>query len=206
VSRPSGRIKYYEIWNEPTAFWGGPITDGDKGPGITLAHIAQSAFQDIKSIDPNAMVLTPSYAEDAAGLDHYLSAVQTLSRGASVYADIIAFHGYNLCNPASIQCNPPENVQDVINQTQGKVALHGLSSMPLWDTEASWGPNATPTDQDLNDDQPGFVARSYTLQASLGIDRFIWYGWDYAHAGDYVEALSLSPPSSRAKPRPHRDE
>ncbi|HEY6252498.1 MAG TPA: cellulase family glycosylhydrolase [Candidatus Angelobacter sp.] len=169
VSHAKGRIKYYELWNEPTVnpyFWTGTID--------FLAQMGQHAFQIIKSNDPNALVLTPSPQGDATGIsqwmDQYLTAVQNLSQGTNAYADGIAFHSY--------EGAVPENVIPVIQQLQSTVFRHGLS-LPLFDTEGSWG-----TSENLSDlgEQAAFVARSYALQASI-VDRFAWYGWDYCLPG-----------------------
>ena len=54
VTRSAGRVKYWEIWNEPndTHFYNGSMQ--------TLLTMAQHAQQIIKSVDPNAIILTPS--------------------------------------------------------------------------------------------------------------------------------------------------
>jgi hypothetical protein len=176
VTHAKGKIKYYEIWNEPsiTVFWTGPPPESSV-PN-SLAGLAQQAFQIIKSVDSHAQVLTPSPQGDSAfvasWMDKYLSAVQHLSNGTSVYADAIAFHDYVGA--------PAENVIALVNNMRRTATAHGLSGLPLFDTEGSWGNGMGFSDQD---EQAAFLARSYTLQASMGIDRFAWYGWDYVPFG-----------------------
>ena len=54
VTRYKGIVKYYEPWNEPDAEteWSGTIAQ--------MVQLVQAAYPIIKSIDPNATVLTPS--------------------------------------------------------------------------------------------------------------------------------------------------
>src|SRR5262249_16307224 len=60
--RSAGRIKYWELWNEPhnTYYWNGTIPQ--------LVRMAKDARNVILSIDPQAVMLTPpskgSYQED----------------------------------------------------------------------------------------------------------------------------------------------
>jgi len=63
------------------------------------------------------------------------------------------------------------------------IAKHGYSNLPLWDTEAACGNQIT--DQDGSS---ACVARRYILEASLGIDRFIWYAW-WLNGGQYFQPL-----------------
>ncbi len=56
----------------------------------------------------------------------------------------------------------------------------GLASRPFWDDEAGYVLKDMVSDSDL---QEAFVARSYVLQASVGLGRFYWYQWDTPTAG-----------------------
>jgi hypothetical protein len=53
VQRSNGRIKYWEIWNEPdnSDFW--------SGMNAQLVALAQSAYSIIKSADPSSKILLP---------------------------------------------------------------------------------------------------------------------------------------------------
>jgi len=53
VTRNAGRVKYWEIWNEPDSsdFFTGNINQ--------LVTYAQHAYTIIKSIDPSAKVISP---------------------------------------------------------------------------------------------------------------------------------------------------
>lgn len=158
-----GRIKYWEIWNE----WDGPLDW--TGDPETMVTMARRAHRIIKSIDPNAVILSPNVAgldwgasdtDIAGGLDKFLAA------GGGEYVDVITFHGYR---PV------PEENNSLVDAMRAVMVAHGQDTKPLWDSEGGWGNNQT---LPAPDEQGGFVARSYLLRWSKGVERFYWYGWD----------------------------
>jgi hypothetical protein len=177
VQRYCGKVKYYEPWNEPDgpAFW-----DGTNAQMLT---IAQSVYQIAKDpancgctngscrpnggVNPNQVLLPPVSNVNTAGvswLDTYLSTTGT----TYPYADIAAFHGYVWSG-----YQPEETVAGVqlLKQT---LAKHGLSNLPLWDTEVSWE-----WDTNLSEQlQASWLMRFQTAQAALGISRVVWYAYD----------------------------
>ena len=156
-----GRIKYWEIWNEPnqSEYWSGDVR--------SLVTMAGHAYAIIKSIDPAAQILTPSAVggvrDTPAWMDSYFAA------GGGPFTDIVAFHGYGK-TPAV-----PEYVVGLLDAVETVLTKFGQSDKPLWDTEASWGPVTHLPDLE---DQIGFVARHYILQWSKGVQRYYWYAWD----------------------------
>ena len=163
VTRAAGRVKYWEIWNEPndTHFWSGDVA--------TLVTMAQHAHDIIKSIDANAMVLTPAPTWTSTSPDQWMT--QYLQAGGGQYADIIGFHGYVSSSPESI--DPlAVNMRSVMN-------ANGQGSKPLWDTEASWSLadscSASICDPDQ---QAAFLVRHYMLHLSRNVQRFFWYAWE----------------------------
>ena len=163
ATRYSGKIQFYELWNEQNApgYW--------SGTEAQMVRMAKDAYAIIKRIDPSAQILTPSQTGngDAAGtLTAYLQA------GGGAYADIIAFHGRSL-GALDVQ---PERVADIINVLRPVVdnPAYGVVGKPLWNTEGGWRPNEV---TDVNA-QAAYVARQYLIQASMGVGRFYWYGWD----------------------------
>jgi hypothetical protein len=159
VTHAAGRIKYWELWNEPNspAFYCGDMP--------TLVTMASRAYAIIKSIDPTATVLSPAM-EGTAGstwMGYYLYL------GGAKYADVIAFHGYST--------RVAEDINTTIAQYRFVMAANGAAGKPLWDTEASWageGNLGTPSLQQ----QVGYIAKSYALHLSLGVSRFVWYAYD----------------------------
>ncbi len=163
VTRSAGRVKYWEIWNEPndTHFWTGDIP--------TLVIMAQHAQQIIKSIDPNAIILTPSPTWTSTSPNQWMTSY--LQAGGGGYADIIAFHGYVNSSPEMID-SLAANMRNVMN-------ANGQSAKQLWDTEASFSLSDSCSSSICDpDQQAAFVVRHYMLHLSRGVDRYLWYAWE----------------------------
>lgn len=167
ATHSAGRIKYWELWNEANQheYWSGGVP--------ALVVMAQHANAIIKSIDPTAKIFTPSgvggVGDTSTFLDNFLAA------GGGQYVDGVAFHGYVNSIPAL-----PEDVLKIVEAVQGVMAKRGVTQMPLWDTESSWGPsNHLPNE----DDRVAFVARFYILQWSAGVQRSYWYAWNDTNYG-----------------------
>jgi hypothetical protein len=178
ATHAAGRIKYWEIWNEPndpTSYCGSIAS---------MVTMAQHAAQIIKSIDPTALILSPSATgtPGASWLSSFLSA------GGSGYIDIVAFHGYSSAHA--------EDIVSMVSAYKAVMAAHGLSSKPLWDTESSWagsGNLGTPASAL----QVGFVAKDYLLHWSLGVSRFVWYAYDGGSIwGGLLTALNVISPAA----------
>jgi|GEM_PF-1610112 PKD repeat protein len=160
ATRYKGKIKYYEMWNEPndTGFW--------KGTTAQLVEMTRRASGIIHSVDPNALVVSPGATWTSttawAWLDGYLTA------GAGPYLDEIGFHGYTGNNNA-------ETILTIIDNIQKTETAHGLS-LPLDITEGGWGLNTVITNQDT---QAAFLVQRYLLITSRpAVKSFFWYQWD----------------------------
>lgn len=130
-----------------------------------MITLAQHASAIIKSIDPGALVLSPSLTSVSGPqwLGWYL-----LGGGGAV-VDVIAFHGYGTTNPQDI-------VQIVANY-RSVMAANGAAGKPMWDTEVSWAGDGDLVTPDLAH-QAAFIAKSYLLQGTLGVSRVLWYAYD----------------------------
>ncbi|QSV44856.1 glycosyl hydrolase [Geobacter benzoatilyticus] len=156
VERYRGRIKYYEIWNEPAekGFFSGDI--------ITLVKMTKEAHAIIKSVDPAARIVCPPSTAKKNGiawLDEFLRL------GGGDYIDIV---GYHLYVPGK-----PELMVKVIRHVKNIMGKHNVVK-PIWNTETGWSRNvAIPPGSDA-----AYVARSYIINWSEGVERFFWYSWD----------------------------
>jgi hypothetical protein len=171
ANHAAGRIKHWEIWNEPSNAWEWTGTQAQ------MVRMAKDARQIILSIDPAAQIVSPSIGISTTMYQSWMEAF--LNAGGGQYVDIIAFHGY-------IHHPPNEPVaEDFIpkfNQFKTMVANHGQSGKPLWDTEGSWGKTAK-TGFTNPDKQAGFTARFSLLNVSSGVSRFFWYEWNNQESG-----------------------
>ena len=169
VNSTGAHTRYYEIWNEPNqgAFFRGTVAQ--------LVRMTQDAACILKGIgsgcttagiDPSALIVTPAPTLGGMAIDSWMG--DFMAAGGGGVVDVIAFHGYNGTNP--------EKIVDVMNRLEtGSLATYNQTSKPVFDTEFSWGENASFPDLDQ---QVGFVARSLLLHWSSGVDRVYWYSWD----------------------------
>lgn len=163
VSHSAGRIKYWELWNEPNInqFWTGTIPQ--------LVTLAQHAHTIIESVDPNAVILSPAPTAVSGNMQwQWLS--NFWAAGGGNYHDVVAFHGYSTTTP--------EDVVYQINQVKNAMSQNGQSGKQLWDTEASWGSSSVNSTYTNSSQGVAFLARRYMLEQSNGVSRFIWYMWD----------------------------
>lgn len=175
VSNSVGQIKYYELWDE---------MDNPPSWNGTLAQIVRmnlDAVQIIRSLDPNAVILTPSVIIEGSTGRQYLQ--NYLPAAAAFLPSIggVAIHGYVQMSGEPLV---PETITDHLTETKAILAGTVLAGQPLFDTEASWGDptvsNPAFTDPDL---QAAFVARMYLLQWSESVSRFYWYQWNNKQFG-----------------------
>ena len=181
AKRANGRIKYWEMWNEINLqyFW-----KGDKQTMVTMVQHARSI---IKSIDPNAVILSPAVTEcenkDPRCGRTWIS--DWLAAGGKGLVDVISFHNY----PAAL---PPEQVVKQVTDEQAVMTAQGVGNLPLWDTESSWGSNDGLPDIT---DQVAFLGRHLILEASLGVQRSYWYSYDNTKWGTLFWAPSHASPT-----------
>ena len=159
VTNAAGRIRYWELWNEPDQ----PGTWCSDLP--TMVTMAQHAYKIIKSIDPSALVLSPapSGGAGATWLNNFIVA------GGRGTFDIVAFHGYEGAQA--------ERITAIVDVYRLVLARYNLSALPLWDTECSWGAGGAPT---IGDDthRAAFLSKYFVLQFSKAVDRVLWYAYD----------------------------
>jgi hypothetical protein len=172
VTRYRGKISSYELWNEPnvSGYW--------TGSPQQMADMASQAYRIIKSVDPKAVVVSPSASSTGwpspadAWLDQYLSA------GGGKYADVIGWHGYSGRNDRPAL--PPEDLVRQISVLRSVLAKHNLSNLPLWNTEGGWGKNLQLPSEDQ---QADFLVKWYLIQFTSGVSKAFWYQWDNANWG-----------------------
>jgi hypothetical protein len=177
VTRYKGEIKYYEIWNEPTA----PIMW--QGTDPQLVRMAQDARCIIigtgcsslstytqKAIDPSAQITTPAYVTDT-GINVATAMSSFLADGGGQYVDVISYHGY-------VQWpQPPENAITDAAPLQNVLAANGQQLKPLFSSEGGFGAKVVISDPDQ---ESGWIARYVLLMQSIGVARQYWYAWDGA--------------------------
>jgi glycosyl hydrolase family 39 (putative alpha-L-iduronidase) len=158
VTRYRGRIKAYEIWNEPN------LSQFCSASVDQILVLTREASQIIHEVDPTALVVSPS-ATESKGLA-WLS--EFLTKGGGQYVDVIGYHLY--VNPL-----PPEAMVSLVQQIRQIMANNGQAAKPVWNTEANWfSPKPFPS-QEL---AASYLARSFILNWAAGVQRLYWYAWD----------------------------
>jgi Cellulase (glycosyl hydrolase family 5) len=161
ATRYKGKIKYYELWNEPNdqQFYKGTIS--------SMVAMAQTIHDAIKSVDPNAVILSPCATYSSAGspstwMNSFLSA------GGGSYFDIASYHAYS-------GSNAPEFIINSVQGMRNALINHGYGNKQLFITEGGWGEDKYLT----NDDQrANFVARYVVLAWAKGVSKVVWYAYD----------------------------
>jgi len=158
ATRYKGKIKYYEIWNEPDykGFYSGDV---DK-----MVQMSRVAYEELKQVDPNIVVISPGLS-DGQGmywLDEYLF------KSGGKYVDVIGYHWkFDL---------RPEDTTLRIDNVRELMKIHGVAGKPLFNTEgaAMKDPASPPSVNEAR----GSVARAYVLFWAHGVSNFNWFAWD----------------------------
>jgi hypothetical protein len=152
VTNADGRIAAYELWNEPNNayFWNGNYAQ--------LARMANDAVAIIRTLDPQAIIISPSGGTWMSG---YYAA------GGPTSIDAISFHAYTV-NPEDVVTT---YCTGCIIATEQIAAQYGLQSKQLWMTEGAWINNPP-------SDPAAFVSRYYPIIWSQGVVNFDWYEWN----------------------------
>ena len=167
VSHCKGKVRYYEGWNEPN---NNAVSCYFTGTKDKLIELQKEIYEITKSIDPDAMVVSPSIVSDYLYLDYLLE------HGMDRYCDILGFHFYSV----------PEGMQRGISVVQSLMAAYKVSK-PLWDTEAGWPIRTSKRSNVISaenmyavtaDTAGEYFARAYILNWAMGVERYYWYAWD----------------------------
>lgn len=155
AQRYKGRIRYYEIWNEPndSTYYTGTVAE--------LASLTAEAYRILKAVDPANTVVSP-----AAYMPGYLD--QLLQAGIASNVDMIAFHFYT---------TPPEATAAAMANVRLVMARNGAGALPLWDTEAASGDTTVPEDL-----AAAYLVRKYLVDLAFGSIRYDWYTWGKANS------------------------
>lgn len=197
AQRYAGKIKYYEVWNEPNY-----NNDGMNLPSTTtgcyftgtfakLSEMARRANVAIKAVDPTAKIISPSMTDwrasgtNTAG-DFFAGMMAAATDDGSTamkdWVDIIAVHLYPYAYTTGVLSpNRAQDIGPMIDRIDAAKVTAGVSAKPTWDTESSMiGPSAgSYTDERVCE----WMARFLITVAAKGIARTIWYQWDRVSDG-----------------------
>ena len=186
VKHAHGRIKYWEVWNEPhnLHYWHGTMPQMVRMTA-DLREIAKSADPDALIVSPGTGWQNPHEGNDKprgdknwnplVWMDAYLEA------GGKKYIDVVAIHTY-------LRGECPSGVYDSrqiairIDEARKVMKKNGIPDMPLWSTEGSWGATKKFCTSDLAL-QAAFVGQYYIMGWAAGLKRMYWYAWNDGDTG-----------------------
>ena len=158
VRRYEGRIRYYQIWNEPNIYpeWG----DRPVSPeGYT--ELLKVGYTRVKQACPDCIVISGALAQTIPlgprDLNDFIFLQRMYDAGAGDYFDVLAMQGYGLWSGPTDRRMRPR----VLNFSRplylrGIMVENGDEQKPIWITEMNW--NAPP------DDLPNKPFGSVTLE------------------------------------------
>ena len=152
VERYKGRIRYYQLWNEPnlTREW---RSDQPIDPKA-YAELLKSAAQAARAADPDVVLILGALAAtiDLDGttlpgrsFNDLLFLQRLYDAGAAPYFDIVAMQGYGLFSgPTDTRMHP--RVMNISRHlfVRDLLVQNGDAEKPIWISEINW--NAAPED------------------------------------------------------------
>ncbi len=146
VSRYQGRIKYYQIWNEPNIYpeWGEQAVDPE-----SYTELLKIGYTRAREADPDCVIISGALASTIElgprNLNDFIFLQRMYDAGAGDYFDVLAMQGYGLWSgpydrrmrPRVINFSRPLYVRDIM-------VKNGDEHKPIWISEMNW--NAVPAD------------------------------------------------------------
>ena len=177
AERYKGRIRYYELMNEPH------FTEVDRGysrvdfPVATMVEMARIASRVLKETDPDARLVSMSPSGRLNGVRRIEAFMKA---GGGQYVDIVGFHFYT---------DRPEEIPQLAGALRKVLAETGYAYLDIWNTESGFyifgpdkphGTGGWPKTETVHSPEQGaaMVSRALILGAAAGLRRFYWYSWD----------------------------
>ncbi|MCB0081768.1 MAG: cellulase family glycosylhydrolase, partial [Caldilineaceae bacterium] len=150
VNRYTGRIRYYQFWNEPNIYpeWG--VYPISPEAYTTLLKAGATAA---RTADPNVVViagalaatieLSPNAPAGANNLNDLIFLQRMYDAGAAPYFDIVALQGYGLWSGPTDRRMHPRVLNIAHHQfVRDLMVNNGDAQKPIWPAEMNW--NAAP--------------------------------------------------------------
>lgn len=162
VAHFKGKVKHWEIWNEPNL---GGFNPTNRTPE-DYANLLKSVYPAIKAVDPEAVVAGTALAGmDVTWLNRFLKVP-----GAVDSMDVMSVHPYSY--PTSPEAG---SLLDNMKSLEDMIKLNGNKELPLWITEIGWpthvGPKGVSELESSNN-----IVRSNVLALTYDkIQKLFWY-------------------------------
>ena len=156
IHRYQGRIRYYQIWNEPNIYpeWGEAQVNPQQ-----YVELLKIAYSRAKAVDPDVVIISGALAAtiemDYRNLSDFIFLQQMYDAGAQEYFDILAVQGYGLWSgPTDRRMQPRIINYSHVLFIRDIMVKNGDAAKSIWISEMNW--NAVP--QDVPDKRFGMVS------------------------------------------------
>jgi hypothetical protein len=191
VQRYRGRIRYFQIWNEPNIYpeWGEQPVSPE-----AYTELLKVGYTRVKEACPECVVISGALAQTIPlgprDLNDFIFLQRMYDAGAGDYFDVLAMQGYGLWSgptdrrmrPRVLNFSRPLYLREIM-------VNNGDAHKPIWLTEMNW--NAPPAD--FPNKQFGYVtpeqqARYAVLALQRAQQEWPWLGlvnvWFFKRAAD----------------------
>lgn len=138
AARYKGQVAAYEIWNEPNLNYEWGYLEPDPARYTALL---QAAYQAVKGVDPNAMVISGGLATTGEGSPTAMGDLRFLQgmydAGARGHFDALGSHPYAFGHQPDYEDPWGLSLARVVQQREVMVN-NGDTETPIWITEAGW--------------------------------------------------------------------
>jgi hypothetical protein len=180
VDRYGDRLDY-QVWPEAN------IVSNWSGTPEQMARLTAVAGEVIHAHAPDAVVVAPATTLRLSSQRQWMSRFWSTQVAGSPVADRVDAVALD---PFPLEDGTPEDALDLICKARHILAKHA-GDLPLWTNEINYGvPSGGALGVEPYPDakQAAVVARTYLLQAAMGIDRVYWLGW-FSYDGVAVEMV-----------------
>jgi polysaccharide biosynthesis protein PslG len=140
AARYRGRVRYFQIWNEPNGNdeWGLQNADPEAFTALLCLGYAR-----IKAVNPEAVVLagalTPTVAMDGRNMNDLVYFQRMYQAGAGACFDVMSAQGYGLWSGPTDQRLRPNTINYGHNLFLRDIMVrNGDAAKPIWISEMGW--------------------------------------------------------------------
>ena len=146
VQRYKGRVRYYQIWNEPNLFfeW------GDTPDAAEYVRLLRLAYTRAKAVDPQAVILSAPLSPtlgtpDGLNESDLIYLQMMYDAGAKDFFDILSAQGYGLwTGPGDRRADPSQVNFSRVQLLREIMAQNSDAQKAIWISEMGW--DAVPQD------------------------------------------------------------
>jgi hypothetical protein len=158
VAHAAGRVRYWEVWNEPESFAAG-------GTPSDYARVVTNAWNAAKAADPNAQVGLSVASVDIRYLE------QTIQAGAADCFDYICVHPYEVLG--TLDSGQEALYMSIVPTIRKMLTARNPAkrNVPIWFTELGEEIQGQVTP----DSQAQALIKAYTMGIAQGVSQLQWF-------------------------------